>query len=162
MGAALALNRDYDPEVGRWTIKDPILFVGGDTNLYGYVLADPINFIDPDGTNPVLLAGIILGGILAPIPTDTPITTLDEAGRVAGGAALGGMCSMAVLGAEISAFGMRFAPFGNRTGNPTGQLPHYHRRSFDPMTGQTAPGQGIGRHRPWDSRSTDTSFWNRF
>jgi RHS repeat-associated protein len=41
--------RDYDPETGRWTTKDPILFSGGDTNLYGYVLADPINFIDPTG-----------------------------------------------------------------------------------------------------------------
>jgi RHS repeat-associated protein len=41
--------RDYDAETGRWTAKDPILFEGGDTNLYGYVLQDPANFIDPDG-----------------------------------------------------------------------------------------------------------------
>lgn len=41
--------RDFDPETGRWTCKDPILFSGGDTNLYGYVLADPVNFIDPSG-----------------------------------------------------------------------------------------------------------------
>ncbi|WP_442939870.1 RHS repeat domain-containing protein, partial [Nitrospina gracilis] len=27
--------RDYDPETGRWTIKDPIRFEGGDSNLYG-------------------------------------------------------------------------------------------------------------------------------
>jgi RHS repeat-associated protein len=33
--------RDYDPDVGRWTAKDPILFAGGDTDLYGYVLNDP-------------------------------------------------------------------------------------------------------------------------
>ena len=32
--------------------KDPILFAGGDTNLYGYVLNDPVNFIDPDGLAP--------------------------------------------------------------------------------------------------------------
>jgi RHS repeat-associated protein len=41
--------RDYDAETGRWTSKDPIGFGGGDTNLYGYVLQDPVNFIDPDG-----------------------------------------------------------------------------------------------------------------
>lgn len=41
--------RDYDAETGRWTTKDPLLFGGGDTNLFGYVENDPINFIDPDG-----------------------------------------------------------------------------------------------------------------
>ena len=41
--------RDYDPEIGRWTSKDPILFAGGDTDLFGYVQNDPINFIDPFG-----------------------------------------------------------------------------------------------------------------
>jgi len=41
--------RDYDPETGRWTAKDPIRFKGGDTNLYGYVLNDPLNLIDPLG-----------------------------------------------------------------------------------------------------------------
>jgi RHS repeat-associated protein len=41
--------RDYDASTGRWLSKDPILFGGGDTNLYGYVMQDPINFIDPSG-----------------------------------------------------------------------------------------------------------------
>ena len=41
--------RDYDPEVGRWTAKDPIGFDGGDWDLYGYTLDGPINWIDPDG-----------------------------------------------------------------------------------------------------------------
>ncbi len=41
--------RDYDPEIGRWTAKDPIGFAGGDSNLYGYVAGDPINAIDPTG-----------------------------------------------------------------------------------------------------------------
>jgi RHS repeat-associated protein len=41
--------RDFDPETGRWIARDPIGFAGGDTNLYGYVASDPINFIDPLG-----------------------------------------------------------------------------------------------------------------
>jgi RHS repeat-associated protein len=45
-------SRDYDAEVGRWTTKDPIVFYGGDTNLYAYVLNDPVNFSDPSGKQP--------------------------------------------------------------------------------------------------------------
>ena len=41
--------RDYDAYTGKWTAKDPIDFSGGDSNLYGYVLGDPVNFIDPEG-----------------------------------------------------------------------------------------------------------------
>jgi RHS repeat-associated protein len=41
--------RDYDPQTGPWTTKDSIGFGGGDTNLYGYVLSDPVNAIDPRG-----------------------------------------------------------------------------------------------------------------
>ncbi len=41
--------RDYAPEIGRWTAKDPIGFAGGDSNLYGYVLGDPVNWVDPEG-----------------------------------------------------------------------------------------------------------------
>ncbi len=53
--------RDYDPVTGRWTAKDPIRFEGGDTNLYGYVLADPVNLFDPEGkVPPVVAAGCIL------------------------------------------------------------------------------------------------------
>jgi RHS repeat-associated protein len=29
--------RDYDPQTGWWTAKDPIQFNSGDTNLYAYV-----------------------------------------------------------------------------------------------------------------------------
>ena len=41
--------RDYDPDIGRWTAKDPIGFAGGDTDLYGYCLSDPVSFVDPMG-----------------------------------------------------------------------------------------------------------------
>ncbi|OGP50206.1 MAG: hypothetical protein A2Y79_07825 [Deltaproteobacteria bacterium RBG_13_43_22] len=41
--------RDYFPEVGRWTAKDPILFRGGDTDLFAYLINDPINYFDKYG-----------------------------------------------------------------------------------------------------------------
>jgi RHS repeat-associated protein len=47
--------RDYDAETGRWTAKDPILFGGGDSNLYGYVAGDPVNWIDPWGLRVYIL-----------------------------------------------------------------------------------------------------------
>jgi RHS repeat-associated protein len=56
--------RDYDPHTGRWTAKDPIRFGGGDTNLYGYVVGDPVNLTDPSGTVVVpVAAGAIAGAI---------------------------------------------------------------------------------------------------
>lgn len=44
--------RDYDPEIGSWTARDPILFGGGDTNLLGYCVGDPVNYVDPEGRAP--------------------------------------------------------------------------------------------------------------
>ncbi|MHB1273346.1 MAG: RHS repeat-associated core domain-containing protein [Rhodanobacter sp.] len=41
--------RDYDPETGRWTAKDPLGFGGGDADLYAYVGGDPLNNYDPYG-----------------------------------------------------------------------------------------------------------------
>lgn len=41
--------RDLLPELGRWLEKDPVLFAGGSGNLYTYVLADPVNLVDPLG-----------------------------------------------------------------------------------------------------------------
>ena len=57
--------RDYDAETGRWTAKDPILFKGGDSNLFGYVKQDPISKVDPSGRVaialpfiPVIITGV--------------------------------------------------------------------------------------------------------
>ena len=50
--------RDYDAETGRWTAKDPILFGGGDSNLWGYVFNEPINRFDPLGLQDSTLLGM--------------------------------------------------------------------------------------------------------
>jgi RHS repeat-associated protein len=55
--------RDYDPDVGRWTAKDPIFFAGGDTDIYGYVTGNPINRIDPFGLIDPVTSAIIADGI---------------------------------------------------------------------------------------------------
>jgi RHS repeat-associated protein len=59
--------RDYDPETGRWTAKDPIRFGGKDTTLYGYVFSDPINGLDLDGRLSLaqVSVGVSIAGILA-------------------------------------------------------------------------------------------------
>jgi RHS repeat-associated protein len=41
--------RDYDPAVGKWTSRDPILFDGGSSNLRAYAGNDPVNHADPLG-----------------------------------------------------------------------------------------------------------------
>jgi RHS repeat-associated protein len=51
--------RDYDAQVGRWTARDPILFNGGQTNLYTYCRADPINLVDLSGRKPKGIARIV-------------------------------------------------------------------------------------------------------
>ena len=41
--------RDYEPETGRWTARDPLLFDGGQANLYVYAGGDPVGQRDPTG-----------------------------------------------------------------------------------------------------------------
>jgi RHS repeat-associated protein len=186
--------RDYDSYAGRWTAKDPILFDGGDENLYVYVVNDPINLIDPVGLawydhidtgydsqfmdHMNSLAGWAngvsfgAGGFLADLifGDENPIDECNEFYQI--GSAIGGgtqtvigvagVGRFAKLGRELR-FGKNFriSPFGNRTGHPVGRWPHYHRRGPQ-IGGQTRPGQGIGRHRPWEAKPQDRTWWDRF
>jgi RHS repeat-associated protein len=85
--------RDYDPETGRWTAKDPIRFAGGDPNLYGYALADPINWRDPSGHTPTgAIIGAILGGVgggLSAMTSARANGTSPDVKSVVGAAAIG-------------------------------------------------------------------------
>jgi RHS repeat-associated protein len=99
--------RDYDPETGRWTARDPIGFDGGDTNLYGYVLGDPVNFIDPEGKFAWVVGGALVGGAFGAITS--AISAASGPGpinwsNVAAQAAIGGL-SGAINGALISTLG---------------------------------------------------------
>jgi RHS repeat-associated protein len=38
--------RDYDPQIGRWTTKDPMGLVSGEPTLYQYASGDPVNSTD--------------------------------------------------------------------------------------------------------------------
>ncbi|KDA54299.1 hypothetical protein EG19_11300 [Thermoanaerobaculum aquaticum] len=41
--------RDYDPQVGRWTSKDPLGIEWNRTNLFDYAAGQPLNVADPAG-----------------------------------------------------------------------------------------------------------------
>jgi RHS repeat-associated protein len=43
--------RYYDPATGRFQSEDPIGFAAGDANVYRYVRNNPLNFVDPFGTD---------------------------------------------------------------------------------------------------------------
>jgi RHS repeat-associated protein len=55
--------RDYDPQAGRWTAKDPIGFRGGSTGLYRYAYGDPANWRDADGQVVLSVVGGVAGAI---------------------------------------------------------------------------------------------------
>jgi RHS repeat-associated protein len=60
-GLQYSRARWYDGNLGRFISEDPIGFLGGDVNLYGYVRNNPLNFKDPKGT---IVAGLIVGGVI--------------------------------------------------------------------------------------------------
>ncbi len=132
--------RDYDPEVGRWTSKDPILFSGRQTNLYGYVFNDPINLIDPNGMcGPLCTGGIgaLIGGIIGGITayaTNESVTegiavgaitgfaagfgaSIFQAAASAAGASTAGIATSASVGGAISGFTANLAAQLGITGN---------------------------------------------
>ena len=64
--------RDYYAETGRWTAKDPLLFDGGDTNLYAYALGDPVNHVDFSGRSSDALQWFFTGALALEAPLLAP------------------------------------------------------------------------------------------
>jgi RHS repeat-associated protein len=91
--------RDYDPNTGRWTAKDPIGFAGGDTDLYGYVANDPVNWIDPDGLYKFLIKQFVQRTIKA--ASNSYYRNFDPAGRRIISAGIAGAAGGAVAGALV-------------------------------------------------------------
>lgn len=156
--------RDYDPEVGRWTSKDPKGFLGGD-NSYYYVEQNPIMLIDPTGETPwgLVFAGANLalqlyqsGGNLNAVNwTDVGLSLLG-----------GGLFNGLLKGA------FKFKTFGSHTWSATRQW--MKRRNIMPIQfGQQrhhwlfAQRQGIGKfipdyikNQPWNINPISSAYNN--
>jgi hypothetical protein len=90
MGSPLGwcgLAHAYDPETGRWTAKDPIDFAGGQANLYGYVVNDPVKFVDPSGEFLGISIGVgaavraVVGAVDAALVAVARRSTRERSGR---------------------------------------------------------------------------------
>jgi hypothetical protein len=88
--------RDYDPDTGRWTVKDPILFAGGSIDLYGYCLNDPVSLIDPSG---LIKWGTVFKGTVATVAGGLSVYGGALLSMTGGGAVVG---VPAVLGGAVS------------------------------------------------------------
>jgi RHS repeat-associated protein len=160
--------RDYDPTLGRYLQSDPLGLVA-DLNPYSYVAGNPLNAVDPTGEYAWLIAmgsgaasGAALDLLMQLSMNGWNFACLDY-GELLGSAAIGALLGAAgragMIGWELKlGKNFRFAPFGNRTANPYGKWPHYHRRP----SGNPPAGQSINRHRPWEPSKFDKTFWDRF
>lgn len=178
-GLAYYRARYYAPGKGRFSAEDPTGFAGG-WNGYAYVEGNPISLADPYGLWALgdslpqgvvdACAGFGDGVSLGTTALIRELMGTNDAVDFSSGEYVGGLVAGAAVtskgyatGAELSiGRNFRIAPWGNRTGHPIGKFPHYHRRGAPDANGNTPPGQGIGRHRPWEKKSTDTCGCDRF
>jgi len=116
-GLLLTPQRAYDADLGRWLNPDPIGVAGG-INVYGYVLNDPANLLDPTGQGPTGAAiggaiggalgigvGASIGGAIGGavgLPTGPGAAVTAAAGAAAGAAAAAGVAMItAAAGAAV-------------------------------------------------------------
>jgi len=98
--------RDYDPEVGRWTAKDPLLFDGGQGNLYGYVDSDPINRFDPSGNKTCFSETLAAVAACAACPVAALSIPISAIAAGPGAAALANAAASTACAGCLAAFGL--------------------------------------------------------
>lgn len=143
--------RDYDAWTGRWTSKDPIQFEGGDSNLFGYVSNDPVNFVDPDGRLVNVVTGIIGAAVGAEVAAATGQSVLAGAisGGIAGAFPGGGVLINALVGAGAGIVGSASDPCSRNpkdiiTNAAAGALGGVLGRSLGLANGLSAARNGLG------------------
>ncbi|MDO9183630.1 MAG: RHS repeat-associated core domain-containing protein [Bacteriovorax sp.] len=112
--------RDFDSEIGRWNSKDVIRFKAGDTNLYGYTFADPVNWIDPSGkiavvddfAEAMIIGGFTVGTINAVATLSQPHPTLKSVATSFGSGFVGGAIGAASMVTGTFLGGIASIPLG--------------------------------------------------
>ena len=99
--------RDYDPTVGAWIQQD--LYRGrlaepATLHRYGYVSANPIQYVDQNGYFAHIAGGAAIGGVIGAVAhitvqlaTGNEIETQEVLAAAVGGAVQGGICAATAL-----------------------------------------------------------------
>ena len=142
-------NRYYDPKAGRYLTADPIGLAGG-VNLFGYANQDPVNYIDPDGQNPFLIAVAAAALLLAnpdagnaPGPSDVPIDSTGFQGMVTDSVLAASLGSLAgKLGSKVGGCFGKNAANGVEAAWDASRAAHIFRDAVGHVNPGTAASQG--------------------
>lgn len=148
--------RDYDPDKGRWTAKDPILFYGEDTDLYGYVFNNPVNLIDPYGLLKVNIGGSGIG-------VDISTTLYDSNTGWFQDATGSSSVSTTLVGGGVQiVFDTSFNPIASDLLVSFGVLSKYLGFTYDPGLSQFSVNLGLGLGLPISFSTSMDNFINWF
>jgi RHS repeat-associated protein len=144
-GLTYMQQRYYDPVAGRFLSVDPVTTdanTGGSFNRYAYASNSPYRYVDPDGRNPLVIEGAILGGEIGAV--GGPIGA--AVGIVGGGFAALWLGDKAVTWIASSVGGNRGSPMDVKDGtNPPTTIGgrDYSGHSQDRMQGRGVPPSAV-------------------